>query len=343
MTESGEISLIAPLTALLRRWRLVVFLPLFLSIVAVVRTWITRDHVSESMFMPEMAARQNARLIGLAAQFGINLGGTETALSVDFYRTLIYSRELLGMAAQTEYRFVTDDEPPDSVHMDLLEMYEVPEGPMKERLFRAQQILRSQVNVSIDRPAGVVTVRVNAKWPELAEKVNRRLLELVNEFNVETLNLSAIARRDFAAGRLREAEDGLAEAEEEERQFLEVNRRYRDSPELVFSYRRLQRSVAFRQQLLTTVAQSYEQSRVDAIRDVPVITVVVSPEGSANVARRLRSSATFGLMVGLVFVIGLVVMSEFVEAERRTRPEAYATFRRLWEDTIGRLRLRRSN
>ena len=337
-----EITLVAPLTALLRRARLVVFLPLSLGFLAVVWTSIVREHVSESLFMPEAPAGQNTQLISLAAQFGINLGGPEAALSVDFYRKLIYSRELLGAAAQTEYNFVTDDEPPDSVHVDLLEMYDVPEGPMNERLFRTQRILRSKVNISIDRPAGLVTVRVTAKWPELAEKINRRLLDLVNEFNVETLNLNAVARRDFVMRRLREAQDGLAEAEEAERRFLEVNRRYQDSPELVFVYRRLQRNVVFRQQLLTTVAQSYEQSRVDAIRDLPVITVVVSPEGSASIGRRLRTSATFGLIVGLVFAIGIVVMSEVIVMERQNRPEAYATFDQVWQDAIGRFRIRRS-
>ena len=342
MSESGEISLIAPLTALLRRWRLVIFGPLFTGVFAVGLGLINRNHVSESLFMPEAPSGPNAQLIGLAAQFGINLGGPETALSVDFYRTLIRSRELLEAAVQTEYSFVTNDEPPDSMHADLLEIYEVPERSMKERLFRARRILRRKVDVSIDRPAGVVTVRVTARWPELAEQINRRLLDMVNEFNVETLNSSAAARRDFAMRRLKEAEEGLAAAEEAERRFLEVNRRFQDSPELAFAYRRLQREVAFRQQLLMTLAQSYEQSRVDAIRDVPVITVVGSPEGSARVARRLGRSATFGIMVGLVFVIGVVVLSEFVTAERRSRPEAYATFTRLWEDTIGRFRMRRS-
>ena len=343
MTESGEISLIAPLTASLRRWRLVIFGPLLTGVLAVVLGLINRNYVSESMFMPETPSGSNAQLIGLAAQFGINLGGPETALSVDFYRTLIQSRELLEAAVRTEYNFVTSGEPPDSMHADLLDIYEVPEKrSMKERVFRAQRILRSKVDVSINRPAGLVTVRVTARWPELAEQINRRLLDMVNKFNVETLNSSAAARRDFAMRRLRDAEEGLAAAEEAERLFLEVNRRYQDSPELVFANRRLQREVNLRDELLRTLARSYEQARVDAIRDLPVITVVGSPEGSARVARRLRRSATFGIVVGLIFVIGIVVMSEFVEAERRNRPEAYATFRRLWEETIGRLRIRRS-
>ena len=342
MTESGEISLIAPLTASLRRWRLVIFGPLLTGILAVGLGLINRNYVSESMFMPETPSGPNAQLIGLAAQFGINLGGPETALSVDFYRTLIQRRELLEAAGQTEYSFVTNDEPPDSIHADLLESYEIPEGSPKERLSRAKKLLGSKVGVSIDRPAAVVTVRVTARWPELAEQINRRLLDMVNEFNVETLNSSAAARRDFTMLRLEEAEEGLAAAEEAERRFLEVNRRYQDSPELVFANRRLQREVNLRDELLRTLARSYEQARVDAIRDLPVITVVGSPEGSARVARRLRRSATFGIVVGLIFVIGIVVMSEFVEAERRNRPEAYATFRRLWEETIGRLRIRRS-
>jgi uncharacterized protein involved in exopolysaccharide biosynthesis len=46
---------------------------------------------------------------------------------------------------------------------------------------------------------------------------------------------------------------------------------------LSFVYDRLVNNVTLRQQIYTSVAQAYEQARIDEVRDTPVITVVEAP------------------------------------------------------------------
>ena len=49
-------------------------------------------------------------------------------------------------------------------------------------------------------------------------------------------------------------------------------------PELNFQQERLQRQVQLQQQLYTTLSQSFEQAKIEEVRDTPVITVVEPPE-----------------------------------------------------------------
>ena len=46
----------------------------------------------------------------------------------------------------------------------------------------------------------------------------------------------------------------------------------------IFGHDRLERQVSVRQELVTAMAQAYEQARVDEVRNAPVITVIDQPE-----------------------------------------------------------------
>src|SRR2546428_650042 len=98
-------------------------------------------------------------------------------------------------------------------------------------------------------------------------------LALVNTFNLERRQSRAAQEKRFVETRRTEARDELQVAEDRLKSFLERNRDYRNSPQLVFDQERLAREVALRQQLLTSLSQAYEQARIDEVRDTPVITV----------------------------------------------------------------------
>ena len=338
--ESGPRSdsqLLAALTLVLRRWRILLAVPVVIAVGAVVATLVGRQYTAASSFMPETPSNQQNQLLGLAAQFGITLSPPEAGISVDFYRSLLRSREILWDLAQTQFHFAADAAGRDSLKGNLVDLLNIPEGGPRGKLKKTEEKLAKVVSVSVDRLASVVEVRTTAPWPELAEMMNRRLLELVNTFNVEKRTSSAAARRDFTGRRVIEAEGELRAAENELRDFLEKNRRYQDSPELVFEQMGLERRVDLRQQVAATLTQVYEQARVDAVRDVPLITIVEVPEGSVTPSLGLRRSGLLGLIFGLLLAIGYAMVTEYLVQERRRRPEAYAEFARTWDRTIGRL------
>ncbi len=68
------------------------------------------------------------------------------------------------------------------------------------------------------------------------------------------------------------------------------------------------REVSLRQQLFTTIAQSYEQARIDEVRDTPVFTVIEQPVVPVGPDPRYFSlkvvlGAVLGLFLGMLAAV----------------------------------------
>jgi uncharacterized protein involved in exopolysaccharide biosynthesis len=79
----------------------------------------------------------------------------------------------------------------------------------------------------------------------------------------------------------------------------------------------LERDISLRQQVYTTLVQSFEQARIAEVRDTPVITVLQPPFLPARDPRGLVLMAAVGLALG--GMAGLV-LAFVVEAVRRPAP-----------------------
>ena len=330
-------SLVMVAATLLRRWRALVVVPLVCSAVALAWTVLSQQYVARSSFRPESGSGQGAPITALAAQFGVTLTPGEAAISLDFYRKLVRSRPILSAVLTTPYRVSTGPERSDSLVGTLLQLYDVRGKSEADRLDRGYKRLLRDVTVDLDRPAGTIDIATVAPWSDLAAQINRRILGLVNEFNVKTRSSGAAARREFAHQRMIEAGAELRTAEDDVLVFTERNRRYQDSPELVFARDRLVRQVSLRQQVYTTLATAYEQARVDAVKDTPVITVIEQPEGSVERSGRLGANALLAALFGFIVAAGAVFVVEQLAFERRTRPELSAELDRLtlpWRRTV---------
>ena len=124
---------------------------------------------------------------------------------------------------------------------------------------------------------GVVELEVTAGNPGLAQEINQRLIDLVNEFNLRTRQSQAANERAFTERRLEEVRQELRATEDGLQSFLQRNRDYTNSPALTFQVERLQREVSMRQEVFTTLAQEFQQAKIEEVRDTPVITVVEAP------------------------------------------------------------------
>jgi hypothetical protein len=124
--------------------------------------------------------------------------------------------------------------------------------------------------------------------------------------------------------------DLVAEAERLQRQ---APARPPASPELVFEHERLQRQVLMRQQVHLSLVESYEQARLDARRDTPLITVIDHPAGSAvQRPRTLVRRITLGFLLGLMIALSITFMREYVRRSRSGPDDHYREFHELRED-----------
>ncbi|HEX5830509.1 MAG TPA: hypothetical protein VFY16_05970, partial [Gemmatimonadaceae bacterium] len=127
----------------------------------------------------------------------------------------------------------------------------------------------------------------------------------------------------------------LRAAEDRLQAFLQRNRVYRSSPELVFEFERLDREASVRQQLVASLTQAYEQAKIDEVRDTPVITMVERPEIPVRADRRLLlQKALLGLAVGVVLGILLVLLRHYLPGGGASASDEAAEFAALRREAI---------
>jgi len=321
---------------ILRHRRIVVGLPILLAAVVCSFTLLrSRTWTASASFSPsESQAAQMGQLAGIAAQFGFSIPIAASGESSEFYVALLRSGEIRRSAVRSTYR-VVDGTDPDTTWItgDLVELFEIRGRKEARQLEKAVQELGRRISVRTSPETGMVRVSVQTKWPELSVQIGRRLLELVNDFNLQTRQSQATAEREFVTLRLVEAQADLAVAEELLQGFLQSNRRIENSPQLGFERDRLQRVVTLRQEVVISLAQALEQAKIEEVRNTPVITIVEEPYPPARPDRRhLLMKGLVSLALGLFLGVVAAFVIEFMAASRDRDPERYAEFRQLAAD-----------
>lgn len=287
-----------------------------------------RTYTTTFSFLPQ--ASQDGRsglggmagLAGLAGQFGIPLGllgGSQTPPQL--YADLLLTREVLVPIVADSVRPDGPGTPAVSVPKYLRAKGRT-EALLVENTLRK---LRRNVIASavVARSTGMVTVRVRTRSPHVSQTIAEQLLVGLNHFNLVTRQSQAREERQFSEARLAEAKATLRRAEDALQAFISVNRVADGSPALRFEQGRLDREVQLQQQVVSTLAQQYEEHRIREVRDTPVITVFERPvpaaRGDSGILPMIVAMATgIGLLLGLVWVLG----RDAVLGERRRLREA---------------------
>jgi uncharacterized protein involved in exopolysaccharide biosynthesis len=254
-----------------------------------------RTYTSTARFMPQTSEGALSRLSGLAATFGVSVPLSDAGSSPAFYADMLKSRDILRRTAETPYAFATRG---DSLHGNLIDLFEVRgDNPAARRDAAAKELLES-IEVTVGRETGTIDLEVSTPWAELSQQVAARMIRLVSDFNLHRRQTKAGAERRFVEARVAEAQDSLRAAEARLEGFLQRNRDYRNSPQLLFTFDRLDREVNMQQQVYTSLAQSYEAARIDEVRNTPVITLVEPPDLPAKPDPRL--ALLKGMLAGLL-------------------------------------------
>jgi uncharacterized protein involved in exopolysaccharide biosynthesis len=327
-------SVIGTLNTLLAHRRVLLLVPLLFMGVAVAAA-VLRDRAyrAESAFVPHTDHRDMSHFAGLAAQFSGTLTlPSNSGESADFYVWLLRSRQLLRDLAYTTFEI--EDEGVDRSG-NLFALLNV-RGETQEESERLMfDRLRNLITVRLDAKTSIVTLRASAPSRELAVAMNRRLLDLVSAFNLAKRQSQSRAERQFVQARLADAQSELRAAEDRARRFLEENRQFDRSPNLTFEYSRLERQTDLQQQVYTSLAQAYEQARIDEVRNLPVITTVEAPEISVlPMSRRLILNALLAAVSGMFTAIIIIFVLEYVARQKDERPSEFAELERLMASLV---------
>lgn len=319
-----------------RRWTIAVSGFLGAATLATVVLLGARTYTSQATVITQ-SRRPQSVASGLAAQFGINLSTTESSLGPQFYIDLMTSRTILEAVATTTYTIQDEGKPRTGT---LIQLYDIKGSPSRALVLAARK-LSSSVNASVSQRTGVITLEATTRWPELSTAIATRVIALVEQFNIASRQSQAAAERKFTEAR---AASGLAElraAEDEYRRFLEANRDYGKSSALNFRGQQLAYEVSLKQQLYTSLAQAFEQARIEEVRDTPLLTRIDPPSVPALPdSRRLVTKTILGGLAFVFLAIAIVVVRWYAgpnsssdRAARELRAElgeAWGDIRRPW-------------
>lgn len=259
---------------------------------------------SVASFLPATSNRAAGALSSLGAQFGIALPGNDPAQSPAFYVDLLKSDALLRQLLRREYQLG-----PASPKRSLTALYEVDSPSPAEREEATVRKLKKEITSAANQKTGVVRVSVRAPSAYLAQQISTELVGALDRFNNERRKSSARAERQFTEQRLRTVTGELSRAEDRLQAFRSGNQDFRNTSRLRIDETRLEREVSLLSQLQASLAQSYEQSRIDEVRDTPLISPIETPSlparrDSRGLVRLALTGAVLGLMLALAVALG---------------------------------------
>lgn len=336
--DDPQISIFAFAIVLLRWWKVIVGLGMAGALVGLgLGLMGARVYKSEATFIPQGADLSS--IASLSATLGLRAPSSGNVWGPPVYVELLHSDALLGPIAVDT--FTVAEERRRAPLMDLLKI----QAPnFAQRVEYTVLKLRLLVKVSEDRKLSAVRVSVTTEWPSVSLALVNRLVESVNQFNLQTRKSQATAERQFADQQASQAERELRAAEDRLQAFLQGNRNVGGlggSPQLTFSKERLNRDVGLREQVFRTLLQAREEARIREVRDTPVITILEAPR--LAVLGEPRNSVRKGFLTGLTWTVLGVLIAFFTEGfrglARRPSAESREFFRMLG---VGKLRFAQS-
>jgi uncharacterized protein involved in exopolysaccharide biosynthesis len=342
----GPDPVIGILTFVLRnRWWVVGGALLLAAVVVPLKLLTPRTYTSVSQFVPEGRPR-TSELAGLAAQFGVAVESGQASYSPQFYIDLMRLPVILGQAVDRTYTLETAG---GSADVNLVDHYRTHlETPERSRALAART-LNENIRATLSVKTNVVELGVKTGDPALSAQVNATLLFLLNRFNAESRQSRAAAERAFLETRSSIIAVELRDAEERFEAFLRANRQWENSPELRFTHDRHATDITHLRQVHTSIMQSYEQAKIDEIRDTPVLTIVqqpVRPEWP-DARGTVRNGVLALVLGGLLGLAAGIARRELKARLRDSSPEG-RQLRSLLDETgrdirtLGLARLRRN-
>ena len=334
VSYDDEMSLLKVASVGLRRRRLILLATLGGGLLGLLFAFTSPlQYTASASFLPHGGDEAVlAGVSGLAQQFGFLIPSTgEAERSPEFYQDLLRSREILSGLVRPGVEVATAD---GVTKVDLAEYFEVKGETPEERNARTREYLAEDViSVSMALGTSVVTLSVRTDDPELSAAIGRRLLELISVFDLETRQSQASAERGFAEERLAQLRVELSIAEDSLLSFLVENRQFVSSPQLTFEHDRLQRQVVMRQELVTAMAQAFEQARIEEVRNTSLLTLIDQPEvPPIPDTRGVLVKLVLGLTMGFLAGFGLAFVRDFDERAKDEGSEAYGEFQQVLED-----------
>ncbi|HEX2721299.1 MAG TPA: GNVR domain-containing protein [Gemmatimonadaceae bacterium] len=319
-----ETSLLAFLSIILAHRRVVTLCALGgMTLFGIMAAAQANRYLSRASFMVQ-GSHAPAQLSGAAAALGLSLSASaDFGQSIVFYSDLVKAKTILVAVASRTYQTVDSK----GARRPLAQIFGIKAKTPHAAAILAAGRLFPVVSSTIYSRSGMVGIAVQATDPLLAQQLATNILDEVDQYSKVRRRAQAVQERNFIEGLAGEARGRLATAEQAVSRFQVENREYRDAPQLAMENDRLQREVAMRQQIYTSLMQALDQAKIEEVRDPAAISVVETADLPADPQRTTALRKTLlglsvGLLVGIVFAFLLQRLGE----RQQGRTEVFARF-----------------
>ena len=294
-----ETSLLAFLSIVLLHRRVVVLSALAgTAIFGAVAAGSANLYVSRASFVVR-GSSVPIQLPGGTAALRVFQQGQQFSQSVNFYSDLVKAKSVAYPVAARTY--VTSK----GERKSLAQIYGIDDKDQRIANALAGDRLITDVSSSVYSRSGVIGMAVKSTDPLVAQQLATSILQALDSYGGIRRQAQTVEERTFIEALLREARSKLDQAEQEVAAFLRNNREYENSPQLLLAHNRLTRNVMMQQQIYTALTQSYEQAKIEEVRDPTALNIVEPPDLPGEPQRREAIRKTLlgfaaGALVGIV-------------------------------------------
>jgi uncharacterized protein involved in exopolysaccharide biosynthesis len=190
--SNDEISLLELASVLLKRWRLVIGVPLLAALAGALISFVMPSkYTAMATFVPEVESEGFSLPSGLAVvmgQLGVSVPGIGGTDSPDFYVGVLESRTLRDQILVAQFADPRSDAVGDSA--GLLEIFGIGGSNPTRRLEEGREKLAETTLLAADLETGVVSVSVETRYRDLSAAIANLYIDLVNRFNQGSPELS---------------------------------------------------------------------------------------------------------------------------------------------------------
>jgi len=260
--------------------------------------FLTKPFYQSSVtILPEYGSKSNmlSQLSGLASLAGVKVGDSAPT---ELYQNIITSETVLQEVIYSKYK---TNEFPDSVN--LIQYFEI-EGKdensslkkRKEFLALYEILLQNRISTNVDRMTKILNVSVTMPEAQLSADVANKLVKSLDLY-IRTQRKSYATEQSFyIEKRTQQIQDSLRYAENKLKSFREQNRVTSQSPNLLLEQGRLMRNIEILQTVFIELTKQLEISKIDQIKDAPVLNVKEYSKNPVKKAGPKRASSLIMIM-----------------------------------------------
>jgi len=209
----------------------------------------------------------------IASSFGINLNNMKG--DVFYLPNIIQSNSLKKSILQKD-RLINDNP------TNLSEYYNNPlfsfqELNDDEKLINSIKVFSDNLIILEDQNSGMITVKFISDSPSLSENILNDITEYLNKFLNSGINLQASSMLQLINEEISITKDELNEVEDQLASFVDKNRSYFDSPNLVLQYKRFERDIEILNQKYVNLIIQQTMAMIEEKKQLPKLNIISDP------------------------------------------------------------------